>query len=228
MHWEPSRTTFVGFSAIIMIFRQTVGGSLSPLDSWITLVFVQLGFLVTAGSLSAPLLALCDATPTMVWRVCNAGVGLLVATFAASYPLRRRAVSGMPTPVFVWIDLLLLAICTIVLLGNAVGRPRAPNPASFSVGLTGMLFTAGLGYLHALSSLHKETKRAARDAETSAGRTMKSRRWHFRMPTGARLTTARTLRRTGGRRRRRGLRQSYRVGRPSIHKQSLCRPRRSS
>jgi hypothetical protein len=161
-------TTFVGFSAIIMIFRQTVGGGLTPLDSWITLVFVQLGFLVTAGSLSAPLLALCDVAPTMVWRLCSSGVGLLVATFAASYPLRRRAVSGMPTPLFVWIDLLLLAICTTILLGNAVGRPLAPNPASFAVGLTGMLFTAGLGYLHALSSLHKETKRAARDAAASA------------------------------------------------------------
>ena len=161
-------TTFVGFSATIMIFRQPVGRGLTPLDSWITLVFVQLGFLVTAGSLSAPLLVLCDVAPTMVWRLCSGGVGLLVAAFAASYPLRRRAVSGMPTPVFVWIDLLLLAICTILLLGNAVGRPLAPNPASFAVGLTGMLFTAGLGYLHALSSLHKETRRAARDASPSA------------------------------------------------------------
>jgi hypothetical protein len=163
-------TTFVGFSAIIMIFRQTVGGGLTPLDSWITLVFVQLGFLVTAGSLSAPLLALCGVPPTMVWRLCSGGVGLVVATFAASYPLRRRAVSRMPTPVFVWIDLLLLTICTIILLGNAVGRPLAANPASFSVGLTGMLFTAGVGYLHALSSLHKETKRAAKEAGTPGER----------------------------------------------------------
>jgi hypothetical protein len=161
-------TTFVGFSAIIMIFRQTAGAGLTPLDSWITLVFVQLGFLVTAGSLSAPLLALCGVPPALVWRLCSGGVGLVVAAFAATYPLRRRAVSGMPTPVFVWIDLLLLGICTTILLCNAVGRPLAPNPASFSVGLTGMLFTAGLGYLHALSSLHKEAKHAAGDAAPSA------------------------------------------------------------
>ena len=51
-------TTFVGFSALIMLFRQALGGGVTRLDSWITLVFVQLGFLVTAGSLGPPLLSL--------------------------------------------------------------------------------------------------------------------------------------------------------------------------
>jgi hypothetical protein len=155
-------TTFVGFSAIIMIFRQAAGGGLSPLDSWITLVFIQLGFIVTAGSLSAPLLDLCGLPPTMIWRLCSGVVGAVVAIFAATYPRRRRQVSGVPTPWYVWIDLIPLAVCTTVLLGNAVGRPLAANPGSFAFGLTGMLFTAGVGYLHALGSLHKETARAAR------------------------------------------------------------------
>jgi hypothetical protein len=154
-------TTFVGFSALIMIFRQTVGSGLSPLDSWITVVFIQLGFIVTAGSLSAPLLALCGVPASLVWRICSGVVGLTVGVFAASYPLRRRAVSGAGAPGYVWIDLVLLAVCTIVLLANAVGSPLAPNSGAFSLCLTGVLFAGGIGYLHALGNMHRETLRAA-------------------------------------------------------------------
>jgi hypothetical protein len=160
-------TTFVGFSAIIMIFRQTAGGGLSPMDSWITLVFIQLGFLVTAGSLSESLLQLCDMPSGLVWRLCSGIVGAATAVFAASYPLRRRTVTAAPTPVFVWIDLLLLTSCTLILLGNAVGRPLPPNAGSFSVGLTGILFIAGAGYLHALGDIHRQTERVVKDVQDS-------------------------------------------------------------
>lgn len=159
-------TTFAGFSAIIMIFRQAAGGYQSPQDTWITLVFIQLGFLVTAGSLSAPLLGLCGVPLNLIWQICSGIIGVVVAAFAASYPTRRRAVTGTRSPAFVWIDLILLAICAMALLSNAIGRPLAPNPGSFAFGLTGMLFTAGVGYLHALGSLHKETKRAGKETES--------------------------------------------------------------
>jgi hypothetical protein len=159
-------TTFVGFSAIIMIFRQTAGNNLSPLDCWITLVFIQLGFLVTAGSLSASLLAVCGMPSRVVWRPCSIIVGAIVAVFTASYPRRRQKVSATRAPVFVWIEMLLLSGCTIVLIGNAVGRPFSPNSARFCVGLTGILFIAGFGFLYALGGLHRETERAAGNAGT--------------------------------------------------------------
>jgi hypothetical protein len=52
-------TTFVGFSALIMLVRQSMGGGISELESWITRTFVQLGFKVTAGALSPVALTLC-------------------------------------------------------------------------------------------------------------------------------------------------------------------------
>ena len=79
-------TTFVGFSALIMSFRQTIGGGSTRLDSWITLIFVQLGFIVTAGALSAPLLLLAGLPAAAVWRLCSGAAGLGSGVFAATAP----------------------------------------------------------------------------------------------------------------------------------------------
>src|SRR5437868_14700055 len=91
-------TTFVGFAAIIMVFRQTAGGGLSPQDSWITLVFIQLGFLATAGCLTPPLLDLCGVPSKLIWQSCSGVTGAVLAAFAASYPQRRRAITGAHAP----------------------------------------------------------------------------------------------------------------------------------
>jgi hypothetical protein len=151
-------TTFVGFSALIMSLRHAIGGGYTRLDSWITLIFVQLGFMVTAGALAAPLLALTGLPDGWVWRVTSGVEALAVGTFAATYPARRRAVARVRAPLYVRLDLALLGACVLGLAANAAGWPRPPNPASLAAGLTGALFVAGLGYLHALGALHHENR----------------------------------------------------------------------
>ena len=166
-----------------MVFRQTAGGGLSPLDSWITLVFIQLGFIVTAGSLAAPLLALWAMPGEMIWRLCGGVAGMAVVVFSVSYPARRRAVSSVPTPLFVWIDLFLLMLCALALLLNAIGWPFTPNAAVYSAGLTGVLFIGGLGYLQALGNLHKETKRAGKMEDRTHRDILQRARENSRIPT---------------------------------------------
>jgi hypothetical protein len=151
-------TSFVGFSALIMSFRQAMGGGYTRLDSWITLIFVQLGFIVTAGALAAPLLLLAGLPAPFVWRLCSGTAGLVVAAFAATYPARRHRVARRKAPLYVWADLALLAACIAELFANAAGWPHPPNPAGLALGLTGALFVAGLGYLHALGALHQENR----------------------------------------------------------------------
>jgi hypothetical protein len=41
--------TFVGFSALAMLFRQTVGTGITSYDIFFTITFMQTGFMVTAG-----------------------------------------------------------------------------------------------------------------------------------------------------------------------------------
>jgi hypothetical protein len=154
-------TTFVGFSALIMIFRQSAGGALSPLDSWITLVFIELGFIVTAASLAPPLLALCGMPADWVWRSCSGATAAIVAAFGITYPRRRQAASGTAAPYYVWINLLLLATSVAVFIANAAGAPFLAGAGGFALGLTGVLVVAGIGYLQALGALHQETRRTA-------------------------------------------------------------------
>jgi hypothetical protein len=151
-------TTFVGFSALIMMVRQTLGDGLSELEAWITRTFVQLGFMVTAGSLTPPLLALGRFADAAIWRLCSGVFGAMIFVFVVTYPSRRRAVAGKRAPAFVFLDLLLLLGAVALFVMNFVGRPVEPNGGLYAGGLTSVLFVSGLGYLHALGNLRREVQ----------------------------------------------------------------------
>jgi archaellum biogenesis protein FlaJ (TadC family) len=63
--------TFVGFSALLLIFRQAMGSTMTRYESYFMLSFMQVGFIVTIGSLSPPALALYGWSPTTVWRLSS-------------------------------------------------------------------------------------------------------------------------------------------------------------
>jgi hypothetical protein len=146
-------TTFVGFSALIMLLRQSTGGQVTELETWITRQFVQLGFKVTAGALSPAALALCHLRIAIIWRLCSAVIAWILLLFIVTYPSRRRRVAHASAPLFVYFDLSLLSVASAVLTSNAIGWPLQPNAGLYAVGLTSILFVSGLGYLHALGSV---------------------------------------------------------------------------
>src|SRR5215813_6358890 len=96
--------TFVGFSALVIILRQTFGGELSKLDILITRLFIQLGFMVAASAMLPPLLALFQVPQSLIWRICSLCTAVPTLLFALTYPARRRAASGVATPLAIWID----------------------------------------------------------------------------------------------------------------------------
>jgi TM2 domain-containing membrane protein YozV len=145
--------SLVGFSALIMTVRQTLGHRFSKLEAWITRTFVQLGFMITAGALTPPLLALHGLREDLIWPICSTVLGALMLAFGVTYPGRRRAVSGQPVRAFVYLDLGLLCGSIALLVLNAAGWPFAPNAGFYATGLTTALFVSGLDYLHALGNL---------------------------------------------------------------------------
>jgi len=139
--------TFVGFSALLLVFRQTIGGKMTGYDVYFMLSFMQAGFIVTGGALLPQLLAFFGLPPALLWRAASAVMAVPILLFVATTPW-RRATSG-PVPAYVWLLLLLQFLAALYLLVNALGSE--PRLAPFALALTAILFTTAVAYLIDLS-----------------------------------------------------------------------------
>lgn len=142
--------TFVGFSALLIVFRQSMGGAVSRYDSYFTLSFIQAGFIVTAGALVPPLLALYGWSPEVVWRTSSVVTAVPIFWFVATVPGRRRAATGRPVPVFVWTLLSVQALAGAVLVLVGTGILTGRDAAVYASAVTTMMVTSGIAYLLAL------------------------------------------------------------------------------
>jgi archaellum biogenesis protein FlaJ (TadC family) len=143
--------TFVGFSALLPVFRETIGGGMTSYDSYFTLSFMQAGFIVTAGALLPQLPAFYEISHTSVWRTSTLIMAVPIFLFVAKVPGQRRTAAKESIPFYVGLLLLLQFLAGAYLLLNAVGWPAPPNLAPFALALTVMLFTTGIAYLIALA-----------------------------------------------------------------------------
>src|SRR5262249_52024881 len=151
--------TFVGFSALLLVFRQTIGGKMTDYDSYFTLAFMQAGFIVTSRGLFPQLLAVFDMSHDSVWRASSVIMAIPIFLFVATTPGRRRAAVSERVPFYVRLLLLLQFLAGASLVLNAVGWPAPPNLALFALALTAMLFTTGIAYLIALARALRENRR---------------------------------------------------------------------
>lgn len=71
--------------------------------------------------------------------------------------MERGACARLPR--YARIDLYFLAAFVAILGANAVDPLWPPSAGLFALGLTGVLFVSGMGYLHALGALHQQTRR---------------------------------------------------------------------
>jgi hypothetical protein len=143
--------TFIGFSALLLVFRETIGGKMTKYDSYFMLSFMQAGFIVTAGGLLPQLLAFFEMPHAAVWRESSLIMAIPIFLFVVTTPMRRWAATKAPIPFYVWLLLLLQLLAGVYLLLNAVGWPMQPQLAPFALALTVMLFTTGIAYLIALA-----------------------------------------------------------------------------
>jgi hypothetical protein len=143
--------SFVGFSSLVIVFRQSAGGRLSSYDSYFVLSFMQAGFIVAAGALLPPLFALYGATEERVLRVASAITAIAIWLFVASVPRRRRAATGGPAPTFIRLFLFLQLLAGLGLVLGALGRPLGPGVAPYASALTLVLVTSGIAFLLALN-----------------------------------------------------------------------------
>ena len=160
--------TFVGFSVLVILLRQAFGGMLSNLEILITRIFIQLGFIVVAGAMLPPMLALFGWSATSIWRVCSFLTSVPSFVFAVTYPSRRRRASGVATPLAIWIDVVVLTLDSMMLFGSAFGVGIAAGPGPYAASLTFILFLSGYAYLQALNLLLRDHLRRTGEQRLSA------------------------------------------------------------
>jgi len=89
---------FVGFSAIVLILRQSAGTTLSSLDTIVARLFMTRGFMITYLSMLPMLLAAFELSQSAVWRISSALAGLSLVVMHVGYQILRGRITGEPTP----------------------------------------------------------------------------------------------------------------------------------
>src|SRR5215469_4057354 len=144
--------TFVGFSALLVIFRQARGDALTRYESYFVLSFIQPGLIVTGGALLPSVFALYGLPVAAVWRLSSIVVAVPIVVFVTTLPSRRRAATGRKTlPLYVGALGSLDLIIAVYLLVNAAGMAGSNGVGPYAASLTALLLTTVTAYVIALS-----------------------------------------------------------------------------
>lgn len=145
--------TFVGLSSLFVVLRQGMGAPLAKYDVFNTRNFLRMGFVAVAGALLPPLMALFGIPAEVVWRAAGLLIAVPVSLFALTYPSRRHVATGEPMPKRIWLDVYILIVAAVILFLNALGVPVRPGPGPYALGISLVLLSSFLAFLHALELL---------------------------------------------------------------------------
>jgi hypothetical protein len=115
--------TFGGFSALLMIIRQTAGGHLSVLDRFLTRAVIGNLLTLMVGALLPPLLQLFAIPELLIWKASALAFGLPYLAMQVTFPYRRRRATGHAAPplvnaIFVWLCSAVIVAMLACLFGN--------------------------------------------------------------------------------------------------------------
>ena len=143
--------TFIGYSAVVMLLRQTLGRKLRPFDALFAHVYMEFGLIVALGAMLPQLLMFWELSIPAIWRASSALVGVPLLIFALTYPTRRKAASGEPTPAYVWINVSFVFLVSLAFLLAAAGALPERTAAVFVSALTLFMIFAVTTWLSALA-----------------------------------------------------------------------------
>jgi hypothetical protein len=149
--------TFVGFSALLIFFRQIAGGGMSKYDNYFVLTFIQTGFIVTIGSIIPQVVHSFGNTEALAWRIASGLIVIPLLLFVATLPGRRKAVTGSSMPFAIRVPLACQWGAALMLALNAAGTPMAPAFPLYGTALAIVLITAMSAFLFALGIIFGET-----------------------------------------------------------------------
>lgn len=139
---------YVGFTAIVLILRQSLGSALSSLDTLVARLFMVRGLVITYLSMMPMLLAAFELSHRTVWQVSSVLAGLSLVLVHVGYQVLRSRVTGDPTPLHLWFYTVSGFAFGIALLANASAIFPPAVGAIYVTAVTLDMIQASVAFVH--------------------------------------------------------------------------------
>jgi hypothetical protein len=139
--------SFAGLSVLTMILRQILGGQMTKFDTFVARTWVQLGFMVTFGSILPPLFALFEVPMAMVLRVSSGLMAIMLGWWSLTFPRRRHATNPTPLPTPVITFVAAMDLNALALAANAITVPVERLAGVYAAAVTAILTAASMLFL---------------------------------------------------------------------------------
>jgi hypothetical protein len=153
---------FLGFTAIVVIIRQSLGDGLSSMQVLLVHTLIEHGFAVVGFALLPPLVALFDLSHDLIIRISSGAAAIGIAVWHLEFALRRypRIAQRRP-PTFAYINFAITTLFTLVLFANAAGIPFKPQIGPYASAVTWLLCQAANIFLLSFNVFLKHQKKPA-------------------------------------------------------------------
>lgn len=150
---------FVGFNAIIMVIRQTLGERHSRYAFMVAKNISEIGFLVVCSAMLPPLLNLLGVAPELLWRVASIAAAVPLTATSYTYPGRRRAATGATMPWALRAANTVAVLDVAVLVSNAAGWPFPSSAGVYAAAVSAILLIGFFRFEQAVGILIKSGDR---------------------------------------------------------------------
>ncbi len=145
--------TFVGFSSVVVVFRQTQGNRLDRPHIFLVRFFIEMGLIVTVFALLPLLLAVLGLAEISLWRWASAIYALVHLAYIRILYRRFPQYAGgrfsvrrnlLPVILSIFIDALLIL--------NAIGWPLGSTGGPYALALAWGFTVAGIFFAQTITS----------------------------------------------------------------------------
>ncbi len=143
--------SFAALSVLTMVVRQILGGQMAKFDTFVARTWVQLGFMVTFGSILPPLLGLFEVSTPVVWRISSGLMAFVLGWWALTFPRRRQATNSTRLPLQVIIFSAAMDLTALALAANAIALPVQRLPGVYAASVTAILVCSAMLFLFAFA-----------------------------------------------------------------------------
>lgn len=141
---------FASVSAVVMLLRQMMGGTLSKFDIHLIMCYLTGAFSTAFAAVLPVFVAMASEDPLVVWGVSGAIAAALIGAHLVSMILRRRRITGSAAPMTIIADWVVQGLAVAALLVN-IGWPRVgwlyAGAVTLVLGLVMFAFLRRLGSL---------------------------------------------------------------------------------